>query len=149
MILRDREEGRSKIWWVSGVSRRSIFMPKTPWWKVLCVRTRYHGAESTCRETTLASHNEPAASDVPELGEKTSGWYSHKVGRTLAAQTPCIQRNKPSVLTSYLDICFIGIGRARTFTNSHPQWWLCSVIHSPWFVENDEHKNFSSTVVNR
>jgi hypothetical protein len=52
---------------------RSIFSPKTPRLKASCVRARCHGAGTTTREKTVASHDASIVSGSSKLGDKTSG----------------------------------------------------------------------------
>jgi hypothetical protein len=63
-----------------------MFSPKTPSQEALCVKAR-HGAGPTCRRAIMASHSEPAVSDVQKLEDTTFGWQSDQVSQTVGAST--------------------------------------------------------------
>jgi hypothetical protein len=90
------------------VSKRGVprpwlnFSPKTYWWKALRVRARCHGEGSTCRGTILASQDEPALSDVPNLGDNASDWQSGQLELIIGAFS--VQGIINSVMTSDFDI---------------------------------------------
>jgi hypothetical protein len=52
---------------------QSICSPKIPWWRAPYVTARCHGAKSPCWGIIMASHNKPAVSDIPKLGDTIFG----------------------------------------------------------------------------
>jgi hypothetical protein len=142
-----------------GVFRQNLLDAKCCRWRHLAVVQ-----EPFVGGTFLASHDEPAVSDVPQLGQWTSGWQSGQVGQTIDALSFCNQRNKLTsrflIWTSALSwsgmdleisiACSAVVSHDHTGNpNFYPQWWysvqpLQALIKgSCWFFVQDIYNPFS------
>jgi hypothetical protein len=71
---------------------RLICSPKTPWYKALCVTARYCGGGSLFGQLFWPRTMNSLSQEFPELGYKTSGLQSEKLGNTVDGLYRCSPR---------------------------------------------------------